>query len=351
MNSTSNSSGKHLMEGLNDTSNSSTSSGEVLGGGITNMKSANNCNDTQKLSQSSNSEMMREANNRSNDCDDIDDDSNCSDDNSDSDDEEDIPEIVDLQKALEYLVSERDIEKIYKSIISTSHSNASRQQQSDKEKNTNEDEQLHMMIPNLVNRILMECYSQQPPATNQQNQNQNDTSYYAQKDMSRKQRHKLTQLLLAVIVEFAEPYFVREAQYKDQERARKIQRKKQKTELKDDDEMNKKKRALPKEDNTSDPSLEFDKRAISWATSCIKQILDSPALAAPSSGLDSSIDNNADGMSENDQKQMSLEDHHIPELDALLAATGKHDAMEMEQDFQRALLQGLQSRLLHMGIG
>ena len=30
-----------------------------------------------------------------------------------SDDEDDIPEIVDLQKALEYLVSERDIENIY----------------------------------------------------------------------------------------------------------------------------------------------------------------------------------------------------------------------------------------------
>ena len=61
---------------------------------------------------------------------------------------------------------------------------------------------------------------------------------------------------------------------------------------------------------------------------------------------------NADDMSENDQQTL-LEDHHIPELDALLAATGRHDAMEMEQDFQRAILQGLQSRLLlqHMGIG
>jgi len=271
-----------------------------------------------------------------------------SDDSSSEDDEEDISEIVDLQKALEYLVSERDIEKIYNGIISTSNTAA----ESNQKKNTNDDEQLNM-IPNLVNRILMECYSPQPPTTNQQN---NDTSY-AKKDMSRKQRHKLTQLLLAVIVEFAEPYFVRVAKYKDQERARKIQQKKQKNEMQADDEMNQKKSATqPKEDNTPQ-SLEFDERAISWATSCIKQLIEYPgsAVTSSTSGLGSLFsDNNinTDSTSENDQ-QMSLEDHHIPELDALLAATGKHDAMEMEQDFQQAILQGVQSRLLlqHMGIG
>ena len=335
------------MEGLNDTANSSSSGGDVLGGGDTGMKSACNCNDKQKLSLSSNSEMMRvdrDNNGSGGVYDTLQDDSSCSDDSSDDDD--DIAEIVDLQKALEYLVSERDIEKIYNGIISTSQpTNATAHEQFSREKNTNEDdEQLHV-IPNLVNRILMECYSQQPTATNQQ-QNQNDTSY-AQKDISRKQRHKLTQLLLAVIVEFAEPYFVREAQYKDQERARKIQQKKQKTEMKVDDEMNKKISALPQAKD--DKSLEFDERAISWATSCIKQLIEYPGPAEvplTASGLGSSNDD------KNDQ-QMSLEDHHIPELDALLAATGKHDAMEMEQDFQRAILQGLQSRLLlqHMGIG
>ena len=97
---------------------------------------------------------------------DMHDDSDCGD-NSSSDDEDDIPEIVDLQKALEYLVSERDIEKIYNDIISTSKSNAE-QQQSDKDKNTNDNDKQLNMIPNLVNRILMECYSQQPTATNQQ---------------------------------------------------------------------------------------------------------------------------------------------------------------------------------------
>jgi len=79
-----------------------------------------------------------------------------------------------------------------------------------------------------------------------------------------------------------------------------------------------------------------------------------PAFPSSASGLDGLFgdNNNAEGISENENdQQMSLEDHHIPELDALLAATGKHDAMEMEQDFQRAILQGLQSRLLHMGIG
>jgi len=208
------------------------------------------------------------------------------------------------------------------------------------------------MIPNLVNRILMECYTQQQPSSTNQQQQNNDTSC-AQKDISRKQRHKLTQLLLAVIVEFAEPYFVKVAKYKDQERARKIQQKKQKKEM-EADEMNKKKRsAQPQKDDTSDPSLEFDERAISWATSCIKQLIEYTGPAEVPS-IARSIDslfgdnNNADEID-----QMSIEDHHIPELDALLAATGKHDAMEMEQDFQHAILQGVQSRLLlqHMGIG
>jgi len=198
------------------------------------------------------------------------------------------------------------------------------------------------MIPSLINRILMENFSQQP---------ENDTSC-AQKDISRKQRHKLTQLLLAVIVEFAEPYFVRVAQYKDQDRARKIQQKKQKKEKKDD-EMNKKmppQKSQPKEDNTPQ-SLEFDERAISWATSCIKQLIEysGPTVSSPARGLDSLFSDNNTNADEIDE-QMPLEDHHIPELDALLAATGKHDAMEMEQDFQRAILQGLQSRLLNMGI-
>ena len=334
------------MEGVNNTLNSSGSGGEVLGGGDTNMKSADNCNDDIQhknfLYQSSNSEMMiKDSNNHSNDFDTMQEDSS-SDDSSSEDDEEDISEIVDLQKALEYLVSERDIEKIYNGIISTSNTAA----ESNQKKNTNDDEQLNM-IPNLVNRILMECYSPQPPTTNQQN---NDTSY-AQKDISRKQRHKLTQLLLAVIVEFAEPYFVRKAQYKDQERARKIQQKKQKKEMQADDEMNKKISALPQKDDTSDPSLEFDERAISWATSCIKQLIEYPgsSISSSTSGLGSLFSDNNITADENDQ-QTSLEDHHIPELDALLAATGKHDAMEMEQDFQRAILQGVQSRLLHMGI-
>ena len=79
----------------------------------------------------------------------------------------------------------------------------------------------------------------------------------------------------------------------------------------DDDEKNKKKSALPKEDDTSNPSLEFDERAISWATSCIKQLIEYPGPSISASGLESSIDNNnADSTSEIDQ-QTSLEDHHI----------------------------------------
>ena len=165
--------GKRSIDGINDTTNSASDGGVALGGD--NSKSAGICNDaTQKIPQSPNSEMIgredRDNNQSGGVSDNMQDDSSSF--NSSSDDGDDISEIVDLQKALEYLVSERDIEKIYNDIISTSHS-SNTTAKSDKEKNTNDDEQLNMMIPNLVNRILMECYSQQPPTTNQQN---NDTS-------------------------------------------------------------------------------------------------------------------------------------------------------------------------------
>ena len=43
--------------------------------------------------------------------------------------------------------------------------------------------------------------------------------------------------------------------------------------------------------------------------------------------------------------------HMIPELDALLSASGEHDGMEMEECMQSALLQGLQGRRLLQSMG
>ena len=92
MNSNSNSSGKRQIEGLLNNTTKSSGSDVALGGGDMSMKSDNICNDdTQKLSQSSNSEMMRE--DRDNNCsgkfDDMQE-SGCSDsDSSDSDGERD----------------------------------------------------------------------------------------------------------------------------------------------------------------------------------------------------------------------------------------------------------------------
>ena len=88
------------------------------------------------------------------------------------------------------------------------------------------------------------------------------------------------------------------------------------------------------------------------ATLCIKQLIEYPGPSTVSSASRMDSTNSNDNSNADESDQQSLEDHHIPELDALLAATGKHDAMEMEQDFQRAILQGLQSRLLlqHMGL-
>ena len=46
-----------------------------------------------------------------------------------------------------------------------------------------------------------------------------------------------------------------------------------------------------------------------------------------------------------------IESYHIPELDALLAATGPHDGLEAEERMQNALMHGLQSRRLLQSIG
>ena len=82
-----------------------------MGGGDVSMKSADNCNDTQKISESSNSEMRDDRdNNHSGNSNTMQEDCICNDSDSSDDDEDDILEIVDLQKALEYLFSERYIE-------------------------------------------------------------------------------------------------------------------------------------------------------------------------------------------------------------------------------------------------
>lgn len=261
---------------------------------------------------------------------------NASDDQSDGDDG-DISEILDLQKALEYLVSTRDIEKIYntdKQYAIDANNKDNEEVMAQEKKETG---QLYM-IPNLVNRIIMERYS---PATNPNQHDADDDTNDAQDmhknnrqtEMSRKQKDKLTKLLIAVILEFAEPYFVRISRYKQQKRAKKLKQLKQK-------EMAK--QTTPPQDSSS--FHELDKRATHWATSCINQLLQSPS---PISSLSSSIlSNNSNGNNKQITTLAGDDTYNIPEIDALLSASGGHDGLDMETCMQSALMRGLQARRL-----
>ena len=106
----------------------------------------------------------------------------------------------------------------------------------------------------------------------------------------------LTQLLVAAIVEFAEPHFVRIS---------KSQSKKSKMEPITDGSNS----------NSSFHSIEFSIRATTWATTCLSRLLKTTI------STDESI--------------------HIPELDALLGATGEVDAVQLEEMMQQSLLCGM----------
>ena len=258
---------------------------------------------------------------------------------SDTEEDEDmVSEIIDLQKALEYLVSERDIDHTYnngdkqKQHTTQSHTTTTTTESNDTRQ---QNDQLYL-IPNLVNRIIMEHYS----SANKKHKHADAKNY-----MSRKQRDKMTKLLIAVIVEFAEPYFVRKAQYRKQERDKLLfqqQKKKHQTEEK---HMTKKKHsqsAAPQDECTSS-SFSFDERAISWATSCIKQLLQTPSSSSTVNITNKNCEDTID--------DPVYDGHMIPELDALLSASGEHDGMEMEECMQSALLQGLQGRRLLQCMG
>jgi hypothetical protein len=103
---------------------------------------------------------------------------------------------------------------------------------------------------------------------------------------------------------------------------------------------------VPQDECTSS-SFGFDERAISWATSCIKQLLQ---LTSPIT-LPNTSSTTVNQLN-NDTMNGYLDDGHIPELDALLSASGEHDGTKMEECMQSALLQGFQNRriLQHMGI-
>ena len=222
--------------------------------------------------------------------------------------EENLTEIKDLQRALAYLISDK------------------RQSNNNITGVDAEDEAL-CQIPNLVNRILVEHYSSLPPS---QSHKRPDISYSG--------REKMTQLIIAVIVEFAEPYFVRITKHKEEERLKLLMHDKEKESQK----KKSKKRKCVEDDHVISSTLRFEDRAVSWATQCLKLLLQ-PRSLLPSIGVQKNSSN-----SNNKCEANAPDDLHIPELEALLAATGSNDGHEIEQRMQQSLLLGIQARSMFM---
>lgn len=165
---------------------------------------------------------------------------------------------------------------------------------------TNDDETLHA-IPNLINRILLEHY----PASNKREKSTPD-GLSKSTILNIDQKILMTQLLIAVIVEFAEPHFVRMSQSRE-----------------DNGTISKKSRKEVASES-SRSKYGFSKRAAAWATSCLSCLLQT-ALSTD-------------------------ESTHIPELDALLGATGEMDGMKIEDRIRRSILCGVNgSRLNDLG--
>lgn len=149
-------------------------------------------------------------------------------------------------------------------------------------------------IPNLINNILKKYYP-----TDKEKKLSKDKQKAVQ---SMDEKLFLTQLLVAAIVEFAEPHFVRTS---------KSQSKKSKMESK----SKMKSKTEGSNSNSSFHSIEFSMRATTWATTCLSRLLKTTI------STDESI--------------------HIPELDALLGATGEVDAVQLEEMMQQSLLCGM----------
>ena len=310
------------------------------------------------------------------------DDSDC---DSDGGEDEEIPVIRDLQKSLEYLVSERNIESVY-----NNGNGRQCQQQQQKEiihptitgtnqhNHQHDDEQLNK-IPNLVNRILLEHYyssnyNNHAPVIDANNNNgcTSNTNHANPNSnmLSRTQHDKMTQLLIAVIVEFAEPYYAKMTRYRQQERRRLLllqqqqqqkegeQKKKKKREKKQHHQQQQQQQQqqgqsnnTPSQDNIVSSLIKFDERAASWATSCLKQLLLQPPPILPSSSSMPNF-NTVIGYGDTIRANNDHENNpHIPELDALLAASGSHDGMKMEEQIQNALIYGVHGRRLLKSMG
>ena len=244
--------------------------------------------------------------------------------------------IVDLRRALEYLITRRDADASYSNRPETSSS--THQPQDVSGRLTRRDEEELTAIPKLVNRILMEHYY---PSNSS-----NDPPRVENGKWTKHQKNTVTRLLLAVIVEFSEPYFIRMTLREEhQGRLLLLQRQQQRN------NENKTTTTTTTTTSNNDASLQncssldkdvkFDNRAVAWATSCIHQLL----FRQPrqSSGGDFTKETGDNIMNGNNDCNS---DYTIPELDALLAASGPHDGITMQERIHCALMNGLNGRRL-----
>ena len=270
--------------------------------------------------------------------------SSCSDDNSvcsDSSYDQDVPEILELRNALEYLVTVRDIKNIYnsdhKNWQTTGNHSMSEPNNApaNNEEGRNSSDHLLHSIPNLVNRILIEHYS-----TTHLNSAQADRSHHHVKYLTRKQKEKMNRLLLAVIVEFSEPYFAKVVRRRQHTHKQQL--------LLQQKNNNGGKTMRPRKNQESPLSLQFDERAVSWATKCIDQL-----IRPPTASYCPPIRN--DNVKSSNKRQYTHcvgdNNYHIPELDALLATSSPHDGLEAEERMQHALMHSLKCRRLSQSIG
>ena len=238
-------------------------------------------------------------------------------------------------------MTDRDIRKIYNS---SSDNNSTTSRPTSYEGGSDKNEELLYLVPNLVNRILIEHYSPNNLHDKRSQAHAVCSKNVRQKIMTRRQKEKMNQLLLAVIVEFSEPYFARVVRHRREQ----AQTKELLTQQQSNWEKKKKRSRTnldnpPLQSNSQRMASHFDERAVSWATACIDQLIRPPTASYVSSNR-----NNGNVRCNNERSHTyhRVDNYHIPELDALLAASGPHDGLEAEDRMQSALMHSLQSRRL-----
>lgn len=239
--------------------------------------------------------------------------------------------IVDLRRALEYLITRRDADASYSNRPETS---SSTHQPQDVSGRPRRDEDEPTAIPKLVNRILLEHYYS--------SNSSNDPPRVENGKWTKHQKNTVTRLLLAVIVEFSEPYFIRMTLREEQGRLLLLQRRQRNNENKTTTTTTTtSNNDASSQDCTSlDKDVKFDNRAVAWATSCIHQLLFQQPRQSSGGDFTKETGDSMNGNNNNNN------DYAIPELDALLAASGPHDGITMQERIHCALMNGLNGRRL-----